>query len=273
MLINFGAGWDAGWDVAWRRFVTVMIGITAAFVWNFVPRPVTARSLIRRKLASGITSDIGSIFNEVSNFARSESHPKAHESKILDMVINANRRLVTTAIRLQYVKFEPPIQGPWPFESYRKLMILQQELCDLMSAFVLNLGSMDPRWISPMLRRTGWYDRALMSDCLAIIYMTGNAIRTGYALPQLLPSPLIDRFFEKMNAVQQTSKEFGQLPDVTDHKIIRDYGYSQFAVGCTISFSIVSRLDALMTTVKNLVGEKFQSLGWPDLEKIHVHDT
>lgn len=45
-------GW--GWDVAWRRFVCVLIGITAAWIWTYVPPKSTQKETVRQTYATVI---------------------------------------------------------------------------------------------------------------------------------------------------------------------------------------------------------------------------
>lgn len=247
--VNFGVGWN----VAWRRFVVVCIGISIAFIWTFVPRPVTGRQVIRRKLAAG-AFDIGNIFVAVSNFARNPSRMKSQEEDIRQMVIRANSKLLVLNLRLQFARYEPPIQGAWPKDKYQQILSIQRELLDLLVAFANNLVCMNPEWTEPLLRRTGWHDRDLMSDCLAILFMTSNAIKTGGALPQLVPSPLIDRFYDRLERLQESDTE-SLLPKVLTKTTLENPGYASFAVGSVISAAIVLRIDRLLLVAKELVGE------------------
>ena len=252
--VNIGVGWS----VAWRRFLVVLIGITAAFIWTFIPKPTTGRQVIRRRLAFGVF-EIGKIYIHVSNFARHPHPTIADEEEIRQMVVRANTKLLVLQQRLMFVDFEPPIQGPWPKKKYEKIWDLQRELLDLMVAFVNNLMHMSgSTWRTALLRRTGWFDRQLIGDCLAVLFMTANAIKTGGALPQLVPCPLLDRFASRMNAIQGTHKE-GSLPQHLTQETLEDPGYASFAVGSVISFAIIKRVDALMTMTKELVGERWQS--------------
>lgn len=246
-----------GWDVAWRRFTVVIIGITAAFIWSFVPKPTTGRQVVRQRLASG-AFDIGKIFVLVSNFGRNPLRSKSEEEEIRRLVVRANAKLLLLNLRLDFATYEPPIQGPWPRDKYKRILALQRELLDLMVSWCNNLSYMEKNWIDPMLRRSGWFDRDLISDCLAVIFMTANAIKTGSALPQLVPCPLIDRFYAKMDMIQETQAE-GSLPKTVTRETLEDPGYASFAVGSVMTFSIVHRIDALLLVTKELVGEVWQT--------------
>lgn len=261
--VNLGIGWD----IAWRRFVVVCVGISAAFIWSFFPRPVTGRQVIRRKLAVG-AFNIGNIFVAVSNLARNPDRKKAHEEEIRQMVVRAYAKLLALNVRLQFAKYEPPIQGPWPKDKYQQILNFQRELLDLMNAFVNNLMNMDQEWIGPLLRRNGWQDRELISDCLAVLFMTSNAIRTGSALPQLVPSPLLDRFYEKLDHLQETESE-DTLPKFVTRATLELPGYASFAVGSVITLSIVHRIDRLLLVVKELVGEVWPTTNFAEYQNHH----
>lgn len=256
--VNLGVGFN----VAWRRFVVVLVGATAAFIWSFLPKPTTGRQVIRRRLAGG-AFEIGNIYVRVSNFARDPRRTRTEEEGIRQMVVRANAKLLIINLRMRFATFEPPIQGPWPGDKYERILILQREILDLLVAFVNNLTYMDHAWVEPLLRRTGWHDRELVGDCLAVIFMTANAIKTGAALPQIVPSPLIDRFYFRMDRIQETQAE-GSLPRIISRETMEDPGYASFAVGSVITFAIINRIDTLLLVTKELVGEVWHTKHFDD---------
>lgn len=252
-------GW--GWPVAWRRFIVVLIGISAAFIWSFLPKPITGRQVLRQRLARGCHG-IGDILTQVSNFARERHHLPHQEEVIRSMVTRAQARLIVLNQRLAFVSFEPPLSGPWPKDRYTKMLTTQRELLDLMVTFCNVLVQMDdPRWKMALLKRAGWYDRDLMAGMCSSLFMSGNAIKTGQPLPQLVPNPLLDKFYNRIDQIQEHKLE-GSLPQFLGRDILQDRGYMHFAVGSVISFAIIQRVDLLMSIAKALVGEHWSSAVW-----------
>jgi hypothetical protein len=48
------ANQGAGANLAWRRALLVIIGFTAAFIVMLIPRPLTARQVVRRNIAKNL---------------------------------------------------------------------------------------------------------------------------------------------------------------------------------------------------------------------------
>ncbi|ORY87154.1 hypothetical protein BCR37DRAFT_146301 [Protomyces lactucae-debilis] len=260
--VNLGVGWS----VAWRRAVLVSSGCTAAFIWNFIPRPTTGRQVVRQRLAKGVL-EIGRVFTEASNYARGHQG-RTREEGIRRIVIRANEKLLVLNQRLLFSSFEPPISGRWPKEKYVRMLGLQRELLDLLVAFVGCLTRMDEggesgrHWMKAMLLRTGWYSQSFTGDLLASLFLISHAIKTGTALPQIVPNPLLNRFYDKKEDIPDDELD-GRLPRRLDATVLRSEGYAGFAVASTITFAVVKRIDALMLVTKELVGESFHSTGWP----------
>lgn len=179
------------------------------------------------------------------------------------MVTKAGTKLLVITARMNFASYEPPISGTWPKDKYTRILQLQRELLDLMVSFVNNISNMDPAWIEPMLHRTGWHDRELVGDCLSVLFMASNAIKTGTALPQLVPAPIIDRLYAKME-LAQSRQGTGSLPKTVSREMLEDPGYAGFAVGSVISFALVHRIDALLLVVKELVGEVWHTTHFID---------
>lgn len=255
-----------GWPVAWRRATLVAIGCAAAFVWSFIPRPTTGRQVVRKRLSKGLL-EIGNVFTEVSNYSRGHKS-RGREEHIRRIVTRANEKLLILNQRLLFSSFEPPISGRWPKEKYVRILQLQRELLDLLVAFVGCLtqmhesGESGQQWMNAMFSRTGWHDPYFSGDVLATLCLMSHAIQTGTALPQLVPSPLINRFYDKKEIPLDDVLE-GSLPRRLDVATLRNPDYASFAVASTITFAIVKRIDDLMQVAKELVGESFHSTGWP----------
>ncbi|BFZ57550.1 hypothetical protein PYCC9005_004602 [Savitreella phatthalungensis] len=254
-------GLGHGWPVAWRRFVVVCIGISAAFLWSFIP-PVTGRQVLRRRLAAS-SHTIGRILMAVSNFARHSHQTRADEEIIRGLVTDAQARLVVLDQRLVFVSFEPPLSGPWPKHHYVEMLASQRQLLDLLVTFCNILVEIkDERWKKALLSRAGWRQRELAAGALSSLFMAGNAVRTGRPLPQININTL-DKFYQHIAHVQDHRLD-GALPSLLTKQVLEDREYALFAVGSVVTFAIYQRIDGLMRIAKELVGEQWPSLPWEE---------
>jgi hypothetical protein len=147
-------------------------------------------------------------------------------------------KLSATLKQIEMQKFEPPLQGPWPQGLYTDLVTLQVELIDLYGSFHVLLQQLEPEWTEAMLTRTGWLDVHFVADHFAVIYMCATATKTGNALPQITPSPLVDRFYTRLEGLKIAKFDRNGIPKDVDLETVQDWQYALYAIGCTLSFAI-----------------------------------
>lgn len=93
--------------------------------------------------------------------------------------------------------------------------------------------------------------------------MISTALRTGTALPQITPCPLLDRFQTQygLHVIHKDSEEDYGLPRTLTLDTLQNEQYLKFCVGVATAYNIMSRLDRLMHTVKEIVGEQYHIYG------------
>jgi Aromatic acid exporter family member 2 len=146
--------------------------------------------------------------------------------------LNATKRQIVVQ------KFEPPLQGPWPGALYSNLVTVQVELIDLYGSFHSLLQQLDPEWVEALLSRNGWSDVHFVADHFAVIYMCATATKTGNALPQITPSPLVDRFYTRLEELRIAKVNKKGLGKDVDAETLHDWQYALYTIGCTLSFAI-----------------------------------
>jgi hypothetical protein len=139
---------------------------------------------------------------------------------------------------------------------------------------------MESSWTAAFLRRTRFLDADFQGDVLAVISelairfhlaashiwnqgMISTALRTGCALPQITPCPLIDRFQSQfgLHVIHKDSEEDYGLPRTLTLETLQNEQYLRFCVGIATTYGFLSRLDRLMVTVKEIVGEQYHIHG------------
>ncbi|KAJ7074308.1 hypothetical protein C8F01DRAFT_17417 [Mycena amicta] len=145
-------------------------------------------------------------------------------------------------------------------------MELQLQLAYSLSHLMSVVEHMEPAWTRTFLRRTRFLDSDFQGDVLAVISMISTALRTGCALPQITPCPLLDRFQGStqygLHVIHNDSEEDYGLPRQLTLETLQNEQYLKFCVGVATAYNIVSRLDRLMHQVKEIVGEQYH---------IHMH--
>lgn len=231
-----------GFDVVYRRFLAVSAGIIVGLIGSLIPIPLSGRSMIRATCSRTIL-ELGQLHSDLLDYANrrlqavSGTQGKPDEAiPLRQLTIQAKLNATKRQIAVQ--KFEPPLQGPWPGVLYSNLVAVQVELINLYGSFHSLLQQLDPEWVEVLLSRNGWSDVHFVADHFAVIYMCATATKTGNALPQITPSPLVDRFYTRLDGLRIAKVNKKGLPKHADAETLHDWQYALYAIGCTLSFAI-----------------------------------
>ncbi|KAJ7272064.1 hypothetical protein B0H12DRAFT_1299013 [Mycena haematopus] len=266
-----------GWEVAWRRFLLVTAGVMAAGVFSLLPPSTTIRHYERTTMAT-TASQIGTMYCDIISYANSSRGMEGQEivtaliairSKILrSITLKGNAIYEVCAFFKVFLLTEVEqfsMRGRWPAKRYQKIMELQLQLAYSLSHLFSIVENLDPSWTRAFLRRTRLLDSDFQGDVLAVITMISTALRTGCALPQITPCPLIDRFQSHLDLHvahddHDSEDDYG-IPRTLNLETLQNEQYLMFCVGIATTYGIISRLDRLMITVKEIVGEQYHIHG------------
>ncbi|OCF42538.1 hypothetical protein I317_03654 [Kwoniella heveanensis CBS 569] len=253
-----------GWDVAWRRFVCVMIGITAAWLFSYIPPVFSAKRAIRNSYAQTIGA-AGSILCDVLSHANDHHHQLREDDTIRQNLITWRSKLNKLGARHGNASFEYSLRGQWPEERYRALLDTLQDTFSLLSQLNHVLTQLERPWRKALLDRTRLSDPIFLGDVLSVLSMCSTALRAGTALPQITPSPLVARFrmgkTKGLDLPHDPTDPSSDLPSLVTVDVLESDNYLRYALGITTTFSLVARLDRIVVICKTLLGENFHISG------------
>ncbi|KAI0070007.1 hypothetical protein K474DRAFT_1609486 [Panus rudis PR-1116 ss-1] len=254
-----------GWELAWRRFIIVVAGVTAAFIFGFLPPSNTLRYYHRRVLATTV-SELGSLYCSIVSFANTHRRQQSEVDRdsIVRSLIAIRMKLKRSMVLKTNIVYEFSLRGQWPSERYQKILEIQLQIAYLLSHLMSVVEHLEPAWARAFLRRTRFLDSDFQGDVLAVITLISTALRTGNPLPQITPCPLLDRFMaytHGLNVIRHEADDDYGLPRTMTIDTLENEQYLRFSVGVTTAFGIVSRLDRLMVATKELVGEQYHIHG------------
>jgi len=249
-----------GWEVAWRRFLLVTTGVIAAGIFSLLPPSTTIRHYERKAMAP-TASEIGTMYCDIISFANLR-HGMDPQEIVTGLIAIRSKILRSITLKSNAI-YEFSMRGRWPAERYQKIMELQLQLAYSLSHLLSIVEHMDPSWTRAFLRRTRLLDSDFQGNVLAVISMISTALRTGCALPQITPCPLIDRFQSHLglHVTHSDSEEDYGLPRILNLETLQNEQYLMFCVGIATTYGTISRLDRLMVTVKEIVGEQYHIHG------------
>ncbi|KAG6856699.1 hypothetical protein H0H87_001740 [Tephrocybe sp. NHM501043] len=123
---------------------------------------------------------------------------------------------------------------------------------------------LESAWARALLRRTRFNDTDFQGDVLSVMTMISSALRSGSALPQISPCPLLDRFMSKYHGLEVIHKESEEdygLPRTLTLQTLQNEQYMFFCVGVSTAYGLITRLDRLMVAAKEIVGEQYHIHG------------
>ncbi|KAL1937670.1 hypothetical protein VTO73DRAFT_12945 [Trametes versicolor] len=263
-----------GWQLAWRRFVLVVCGVTAAFLFSFLPPSTTLRKYQRLSMSTTV-SELGAVYCSIVSFANTREHQEISRGDIVQSLVAIRLKLKRSIVLKTNIVYEFSLRGRWPSDRYQKILDLQLQIAYLLSHLMSVVEHLEPAWSRAFLRRTRFLDADFQGDVLAVISMISTALRTGNPLPQITPCPLLDRFMihtHGLNVIRQEADDDYGLPRTMTIDTLENEQYLCFSVGVTTAFGIVLRLDKLMVATKELVGEQYHihGIGVPELRSSPV---
>ncbi|GAA5833075.1 hypothetical protein JCM11251_006506 [Rhodosporidiobolus azoricus] len=259
-----------GWAVCWRRFVCVMIGISIAFVWAFVP-PATRQKVTIRRAYAKVIARSGDLICQILSFANTKDKPVKAPKVIVNNLTALRQRVNRTVQARAMAKYELSMQGEWPADIYASLQALQMEILDMLGQFAGVISRLDAKWTKALLHRTQLSNPRFLQELLSTIQLVSLALDHGQALP-FIYNPLLERFIRPAEVVAAGHSygyditvgddfELEGLPQHVDLKTICSLEYLRFSAGVSQAYAIINRLDRLMFVAKSLVGESYLIYG------------
>ncbi|KAG6811615.1 hypothetical protein H0H92_006630 [Tricholoma furcatifolium] len=246
-----------------RVFATFLGGVGGMImcVMSFLPPTTTIRRYQRNVMAT-TSGEIGAIYCAIVSFANSKNTEDIDE---ITLSLGAIRsKLLRSKVLRANAAYELSLRGPWPAERYHNLWDIQLQIAYYLSHLMSVFKHLEPAWARALLRRTRLSDTDFQGDILAVMTMVSTSLRSGSALPQISPCPLLDRFmstFHGLDIIHKESEEDYGLPRTLTLETLQDEQYLFFCVGVSTAYGIVTRLDRLMVAAKEIVGEQYHIYG------------
>lgn len=191
------ANQGSGASLAGRRALLVLIGFVGAIAISVIPKPVSAKVLVRQGISKNIAS-LGELYGlEVVAFETGKGGEDAQfkveqrKERFRHHFFKIFMRLQDIEMRIALAKFEPNLTGPWPIEDY--LDLVQSQKIILAAGAVLSgtYQHMDEKYCRLFASIGGIMDPMFIADCFSLFALLRHALRNGAPLPPIIP--ILDR--------------------------------------------------------------------------------
>ncbi|KAF2225664.1 hypothetical protein BDZ85DRAFT_272383 [Elsinoe ampelina] len=260
------------------RLAAVSAGLLLAWIWTIFPFPLSEHSELRRDLGSALylLANYNSVMDETVR-ARvhgdadlsSPSSPYFQLEKARNKIYaKSTLTLQTLRMHTSFLKFDVPIGGRFPVETYTRIINRVQSIFNFIALVVhasqtfadmCDTSSVPPDAPSPtpanLDSATEWLHdfRALVDDanvssreCTTLLSLLSASVTSGNPLPPYLRAPQAYSLAARLDAMDR---------DILSIRHVAEPGFAAFACVQIGTKCIEDDVRALLRDVRTLVGE------------------
>ncbi|KAL2858955.1 hypothetical protein BJX68DRAFT_277643 [Aspergillus pseudodeflectus] len=245
-----------GYNVFWRRVLLILIGSGAATIVQILPRPPSATRHVCKSLSRSVRtlSDYYALL--LSSW--SEPNPDQCAQALGEPIwMGLTQSLNTLADPISNLRFELSSSR---FDSTSLKQIKQ--ICHVINnnlASLLKASATLPRpHRDQLVHMSGMLDQRCIGEIMAVLGIAEQAIRTGDAPPEMLPTPLVRRALEFQfgRSRQSHNRQTGCGGNVlVSAEMLKDKDYCQLCVALAAYIRFLAAVDELVLLIKGVLGE------------------
>lgn len=245
-----------GYEAFWKRLVGVLLGCLAASIVQIVPKSPSATEHVCNTLSNTVRTLSDHYALLLSHWGR----PNVEQSPLRAVAEEISLSVADTLLGLNQMigllKFE---MSTSPFDQ--KLLKDVQEQCLYMNQSLrrlLNVSTTLPQELQERLIQTvGFMDDAVIGDIMAVMGIIEQTLRTGSAIPERLPTPLVKRFYDSWQARNAKA--------MLSTTLVRDENYRRYCVAMSAYLRFLATIDDLVLVLKVSLGECHVIRRWEDV--------
>ncbi|KAJ6007600.1 hypothetical protein N7540_011576 [Penicillium herquei] len=232
-----------GYTVFYRRLVLVLIGSAAALIVQLFPRPPSAT----RHVCKSLSNTIRSLSDHYALLLSCWGQPDREEGLVAEeLAFNVADALsaLDGPVALLRLEFS---SSPFDSERLTQVKALCQELNQNLARLLFLSASLPEHFQTRLATRAGLLDNRNIGDVMAVLGLIEQALKTGDPLPEVLPTPLLNRsldYWEKHKVEMTLTTE-----------LMRDENYRRFCVAINAHLNFLGAVDELVLVMKGTLGE------------------
>ncbi|EPS43040.1 hypothetical protein H072_2965 [Dactylellina haptotyla CBS 200.50] len=273
MMLIVGYSWESnylpqliyaepGYGVFYRRLLLVIVGFAAAIIVQVFPRPPSATRNASKSLAT-VLSDLTDFYSDtMSHFLTSHTDADTTPEKLQERIAGLYTQLQELAPRIQMVRFEPS-SSPYTSENLSKIADYLGKILESLSIMAFVTSRLTPKYRKRLEVQTDFAKTDTIASIMAVLGVLEGSLRTGHPLAEILPVPLLGKLRKVAGPADGV--------DSLSREMLKDDEWSTFIVMLMAITSLYSRIDDLVMTVKDAVGEKHYVKGLANRHR-HEHE-
>ncbi|KAF3262513.1 hypothetical protein TWF192_007186 [Orbilia oligospora] len=245
-----------GYGVFYHRLLLVLVGFGVAILVQVFPCPPSATRNASKSLAV-VSSHITSFYADtVSDFL---TKPEGAEYRAACGIRNERLTQLLTEIdalvpRIKMVKFEPS-SSPFICSILLEIETCLSRILESLSTIAFVLPRLTGTYKRILEAQTYFVETETVASIIAALTALEETLRGGQPLSDVLPVPLL----QNLRKIAVPPNGIGAHEFSRD--ILKNDDWSSFLVALMAVASLYSRIDSLVITVKEAVGEKYHVEG------------
>lgn len=248
-VVSGAATYDSVEVVAGKRIMLVIIGVSAAAILSMIPKPVTGRVELRKRISKTLrdmSKLYGILVGDILTCYDNKQEPTPGQKKAFrKLALSIRRQIADEQTFLKLSKLEPPMRGKFPVEIYTVLVEKVDNMADLLEGMAYAARSIDRSWQRNLVQVIRKQRKEYLASLLAIMKLLSATLASKMALPPFMFSPkeLREGF------TTQLSEAIVQCPEKLDNETFPSY--CAYAVN---SYKFSDELGEVIECVEKLVG-------------------
>lgn len=128
----------------------VIIGVSAAAILSMIPKPVTGRVELRKRISKTLrdmSKLYGILVGDILTCYDNKQEPTPGQKKAFrKLALSIRRQIADEQTFLKLSKLEPPMRGKFPVEIYTVLVEKVDNMADLLEGMAYAARSIDRSW-------------------------------------------------------------------------------------------------------------------------------
>jgi hypothetical protein len=137
--------------------------------------------------------------------------------------------------------------SPFDSENLSQVKSLSQDINQALGRLIYLSASLPMELQERLTLTLGVLNHHNIGDIMAVLSVVEQSLRTGNALPEVLPNPLLRRCYEY--------RRDAKLDIMLSKEMIRDENYRKFCLAVNAYLKFLSALDDLVLVLKRTLGE------------------
>jgi hypothetical protein len=161
------------------------------------------------------------------------------------LTLHIQRQLKDEETYLQLSKLEPPLNGKFPYATYKELIVRLNNMADILEGIELSVRHMDKTWRTRLIQVMDQDVLDYMTCVMVIMRQLSTSLISKMALPPYMISPenLKEKLASNLCAV------ISNFPEQIHNDTF--YGYTSYSVACSL---FIEELNRASECVENLLG-------------------